>query len=451
MAIYHLSMKNGGAGKGKNHARYISAEGKYSRKSDMVETLELNIPTFAKNGVDFFAKADEHERKNGRTYKEFELSFPNEFSHEQNVAVLNEFIVAAKLEKQPILAAIHDGRNKQNKHCHLMFSERPNAEFSAEQFFKRNGSKKDRTFHDKSYLSECRKEWENILNDHLFMNGFDQKVSCETLEKQGIDRLPQPKIGYAAMNIEAKNPGQSKRVQRFEEVMKFNSDKAIEFQKQETLSRDPNALDNLILRFEKLKTLEHKTIPRPAKPERLTFNKVMNSSIRKEESGFNQFKQTKQLLDVQYEIAKETSWFNPFAKVKAMLEYNKTFDEFEPVKETWLSNKKDLQKKVSETNKNRALKYKREMKEYQQKREDLKQEISDMKQSIESDFGSLDKAEHLARQRYADLEPQRKAEAEQQRQRSLEIAEQQRLSQQREQLREQLQERENSSSFDLSM
>jgi hypothetical protein len=258
------------------------------------------------------------------------------------------------------------------------------------------------------------------------------------------------------MNIEAKKPGASKRVQRFEEVMKFNSDKAIEYQKQKTLSCDPVALDNLILRFKKIEQAKDRlfSLNRPSKPEKLTLQQVMNSNIRKEESGYSAYNQTKQLLSVQHDIAKEQSWFNPIAKVKAMLDYNKTFDEFQPIKKNWLNNKKELQQKVAETNKNRAMKYKRDLSKYYHKLQDLKHQIEGMKKEIASDFGSLDKAEFLARQRHADLEPQRKAAAEAQRQRNLEIAAQQRLARQREQLREALMEKRNelnNSSSDMSM
>jgi hypothetical protein len=258
------------------------------------------------------------------------------------------------------------------------------------------------------------------------------------------------------MNIEAKKPGASKRVQRFEEVMKFNSDKAIEYQKQKTLSCDPTALDNLILRFKKIEQAKDRlfSLNRPSKPEKLTLKQVMSSNIRKEESGYSAYNQTKQLLSVQHDIAKEQSWFNPFAKIKAMVEYNKTFDEFQPIKQTWFSNKKELQQKVAETNKNRALKHKRELSKYYDKREDLKLQIQDLKNEIAQDFGSLEKAELLARQRHADLEPQRQAAAELARQRSAEREAQQRLARQRERLREQLMEKRNelnNSSSDMSM
>jgi len=218
-------MKNGPKGKGAGHASYISAEGKYEAKSDLEMKFEGNLPEWADSAQHFFKVADQEERANGRTYKEFEISLPRELNFEQNKAALKDFFVAAGLENQPYLLAMHKGKSGDNPHAHLMFSERPNADFSPEQFFKRNGSKKDRSFNDKSYLSECRQHWESACNKALASAGVDQRVDSRSLKEQGIDRLPQPKIGYAAQSISERG-GESSRLTRFNEVAAENEIRA---------------------------------------------------------------------------------------------------------------------------------------------------------------------------------------------------------------------------------
>lgn len=215
MAIYRLSLKSGTVGKGKNHAKYICAEGKYEKKSDMEKVEEFNIPNFAKNGIEFFEAADKNERSNGRTYREFEISLARELSQDENKNAVMNFVFENKLENQPMIIAYHKGKNGDNPHVHLMFSERPNLEVDQDLFFKRNGAKKNRLFNDKKWLQDCRVSWEKHLNHEL--KKYDKRiqkkrVSHKSLKARGIDRKPQPKIGYVAMEIQ-RRLGQSSKFQ----------------------------------------------------------------------------------------------------------------------------------------------------------------------------------------------------------------------------------------------
>jgi len=477
MAIYHFSMK-ASSSNAPAHFTYIAASDKYESKSDVRFSHDLNMPSCT--GSEFWLACEKHERKNGNQYKEFEITLPRELSFDEQEKLAYQF-VDKFIPNQPCTLAVHDGKNGDNPHLHLMFSMRENDGLKREdlsQFFKRankkyperGGAPKVDKWTDNGYgkeiaagtrekfLDVARKDVEVLINKALEEAGHDARVDCRSLKDQGItDRLPQPKIGFAAAAIEARSPGVSERVKRFEEVMKFNSDKAIVYKKQEALARDPKALDALIVRFKKIEQVKDKLfgLDRPMKPAKLTLGRVMQGMeyYAKQETGYPQFKQAKQLLDVQYDLAKDASWLNPFNKIKQMLEYNKALDGFQPVKQAWKEGKADLQAKVAQTNKNRVTKHTRALKEYKHKLQDFKLQIEDLKQGIAQDFGSLDKAEFLARQRHADLAPQRQAAAEAKRKRHAEIDAQQRLVRQRERLREQLVEKRNelNSNNDMGM
>lgn len=239
MAIYRLSLKSGAVGKGKSHAKYICAKDKYSHKSDMEKVEEFNIPGFAKNGIEFFEAADNHERSNGRTYREFEISLARELSHEQNKNAIMNFVFENKLENQPMIIAYHKGKNGDNPHAHLMFSERPNLEVDQDLFFKRNGSKKDRTFNSKEWLKDCRISWEKHLNKELAQlnKRIKKRVSHKSLKARGIDRKPQPKIGYVAMAIE-RRLGQSSRVQKIKDFIEKHKPKKLSRLRSRSRSQD---------------------------------------------------------------------------------------------------------------------------------------------------------------------------------------------------------------------
>ena len=100
----------------------------------------------------YWAAADDHERSNGRLYREVQFALQNELSPEARRELAGRF--AAQLTdvgeegKLPYTLAIHKGASTDpnkpdNPHAHLMFSERVNdgIERSADQWFKRHNPK----------------------------------------------------------------------------------------------------------------------------------------------------------------------------------------------------------------------------------------------------------------------------------------------------------------------
>lgn len=204
MAEYRLHCKVGKVGMAKAHAEYILRENKYSKKEDLIHKESGNMDCIidGTSAIDFWKSADDFERVNGASYREYELNIPNELSHEQGIKLVQDFVKNELEYKHPYSFAIHESHSKdgeKNLHCHLMFSERELDDIlrTKEQFFKRansvnpelGGAKKNRIWHKKEKLYEIRKSWEILANQALERNGFNERVSCESLKKQREEAL----------------------------------------------------------------------------------------------------------------------------------------------------------------------------------------------------------------------------------------------------------------------
>lgn len=222
MAIPFLSVKVGKKGKAQPHADYIFRQGKYKNDpekpptktqknyEDLVYKNHGNMPKWAQDDPELFWRmSDEYERKNGSTYREHVIALPREFETlEQEKAFINDWIEQELGDKHAYQYAIHnplalDG--KENRHVHIMFSDRTNdgIEREPEQFFKRynsknpkkGGAKKANTglkqSERKELLKEQRGRFEVLLNKHLRLANSSERVSMKSLAEQGItDREP---------------------------------------------------------------------------------------------------------------------------------------------------------------------------------------------------------------------------------------------------------------------
>ena len=201
MAIYRMNTNNGNVGSASPHADYIMGEGRYEYKKNEIIYQHSHIPS----GIterEFWKLADENEPVNGRTYREFKLTLPHEFTKEENIALLNEFIEKELGNDYYYTVVIHDKESSEhginNVHAHLMFSERKldGIEREPENFFKKycyrspskGGPKKEPSWTKKSKLFEIRQSWEDVLNKHLEAKGIE-KVSCKSLEVQRKEAL----------------------------------------------------------------------------------------------------------------------------------------------------------------------------------------------------------------------------------------------------------------------
>lgn len=201
MAIYRLNVSNGRVGSASPHADYIMGEGNYKYKQDEIMYQNSHMP----NDItprEFWKLADENEPANGRTYREFKLTLPHEFSKEENIELINSFIQKELGNDYYYTVVIHDKESSEhginNVHAHLMFSERKidGIERKPEKFFRKfcyknpakGGAKKEPSWTEKSKLYQMRQSWEDHLNERLEKKGIE-KVSCKSLKEQKKEAL----------------------------------------------------------------------------------------------------------------------------------------------------------------------------------------------------------------------------------------------------------------------
>lgn len=205
MAIYHLSVKNGvnessSGTRGANHNAYINREGKYEKRKDLELSKSGNLPSWAKDAQHFWKSADKYERKNGRVYKELEISLPRELNEEQREKLVDEFVLKNFNDSITYSYAIHNpiaSDGEQNPHVHIMFSERKldHVIRTEETHFKRynnknpelGGAKKDRFFNSRNYIYQVRHEWANHVNDYCEKLGIDARIDHKSYKDQGIE------------------------------------------------------------------------------------------------------------------------------------------------------------------------------------------------------------------------------------------------------------------------
>ncbi|PJG84371.1 hypothetical protein CVP05_11730, partial [Conservatibacter flavescens] len=166
------------------------------------------MPTFAKNTPElFWQSADRFERANARICTEIEFALPRELSLKQNQELVYSFIkntIDNEQRKLPYSFAIHNDKDNNNPHCHLVFSVRQIDHFEriAEQFFKRansknpelGGAKKDREIIQKEFLRNVRRTWREQANQALEKYGHTARIDERSYEEQGIDKVPRARI-----------------------------------------------------------------------------------------------------------------------------------------------------------------------------------------------------------------------------------------------------------------
>jgi hypothetical protein len=208
MANYHLSVKAGSRSKGKSagaKCNYISAEGRYKKKSDEVVFKKSgNMPSWVpdENPSVFWKETDRNERVDACLYREFEFSIPRELNDEQRIACAEDFVATVIGKVRPFTMAIHD--KDDNPHCHLIITDRrlDGIERDSVQFFKRanltnpqlGGAHKPAFFSKKPVLKATRKAWEETANKHLEIAGCSERITCESYASRGIDKEAEPKM-----------------------------------------------------------------------------------------------------------------------------------------------------------------------------------------------------------------------------------------------------------------
>jgi hypothetical protein len=226
VAHYHCSIKTGAKGAAADHAAYIAREGRFAdeERYGAVEAQGVgNMPAWAREDpAAFWRAADQHERENGNTYREFELALPRELERDHQIALVQRFIESELGKAHAYQWALHADRAKdggEQPHVHVMFSDRTQdgIEREPEQYFKRANRKSpekggalkrsygaNKTEAAQTYR-DIRARWGAVQNLALEAHGIQARVDHRSLAEQGIhEREPGVHQGPAVAGIEAR-------------------------------------------------------------------------------------------------------------------------------------------------------------------------------------------------------------------------------------------------------
>jgi hypothetical protein len=146
------------------------------------------------------------KRKDSQLAREFVASLPKELDHEQGTELVREWCSHEFVSKGYIVDFnLHKSKNGKNPHAHILCAMRPveGSGFGKKpdmqgKFFGRGQTGRGA----KSQLMEWRESWEKFVNTALERAGRDERVDHRSLKDRGIDQIPEPKIGVAAMAME---------------------------------------------------------------------------------------------------------------------------------------------------------------------------------------------------------------------------------------------------------
>jgi len=156
------------------------------------------------------------KRKDAQLCREFDAGLPIELTKQQQIALMLDYCQTSFVDEGMICdMEMHD--KKDNPHFHTMITMR-DIDPEAEHGF----GKKNRKWNRKDLVDIWRHNYEECINRHLALAGIDRKYSCETLETQGIDRLPQIHVGPEAVAIDERSEGTSWRVEANNNIIDFN-------------------------------------------------------------------------------------------------------------------------------------------------------------------------------------------------------------------------------------
>ena len=198
MATNYVSTRTGkaGTGAGGKHAIYISGLDRHADKIEVQAVIDKNIPaSVAKDGLEFFQKADELERANGRSYRSLIIAIPREAT--DKTAWAQTFTDDLLKDRHAYRLAIHD-KGDGNPHAHLMFSERGLKEGqTAKDFFSRKNPKP-------TYATSKKESADWLKNAKALYLTHVQKVAPDFVPTPKGEPKIGPKLKNASAAFEAR-------------------------------------------------------------------------------------------------------------------------------------------------------------------------------------------------------------------------------------------------------
>jgi hypothetical protein len=215
MAIFHLAVRHANRRQGRSalaHMQYLTRAAAPARRREgdqCVYVEHRNMPPWAQaNPRAFWAAADTYERANGRLYTGLDITLPRELSADDRLALARSFIDRVIGTAHPCTWAVRVRRaldGGEYPYVLVMISERTHDGIARgpAQFFRRanpdapalGGAAKDPAWHERDTLLALREAWAATANRALERAGLAARIDHRSLEAQGIDRMPEPKLG----------------------------------------------------------------------------------------------------------------------------------------------------------------------------------------------------------------------------------------------------------------
>uniref|UniRef100_UPI0013D4B8DC MobQ family relaxase n=1 Tax=Moraxella catarrhalis TaxID=480 RepID=UPI0013D4B8DC len=226
MAIFHLSTKAISRKIGRTatvSAAYRSGEKikcertglihDYTRKKGVMTSSAFLFDGDKKivlDRQDLWNTAEKSEkRKDARTAREIIVNLPHELSHNQRLALVDEFTkLVAKTYGVAIDYAIHEPNRKgddRNFHAHIMMTTR---QATLDNGVLVLGAKSNLELENKALkakglpstqqqITDIRKDWADYANEHLKKAGLDIEIDHRSHKERGLAATPTIKLGVA--------------------------------------------------------------------------------------------------------------------------------------------------------------------------------------------------------------------------------------------------------------
>jgi hypothetical protein len=153
------------------------------------------------------------KRRDAQLAREIEVALPAELAREKQIALVRghaqEYVKLGMI----VDLAIHD-KSDGNPHCHMLMTTR---DVTIDGF-----GGKHREWNNRNLVTVWRKSWEMCVNAALEREGTAERVSCESLAAQGIDRTPQIHTGPK----NARDGGHERRRARNDDIKTYNAARA---------------------------------------------------------------------------------------------------------------------------------------------------------------------------------------------------------------------------------
>ncbi|WP_060679604.1 MobQ family relaxase [Virgibacillus halodenitrificans] len=248
MSTYYLNVNMISRGKGQSavaSAAYRSGENLYSKldmetkdyktrsvQPDTFIEAPKHAPEWVYNREKLWNEVEWHENKsNSQLAREVRVALPIELDNDIQKKLLSEY-VHENYVSRGMVADISIHRDvEHNPHAHIMLTVRPfndNGEWGAKQkreylkdengdfIIKANGKKKhkrvDLTDWDKiATLVEWRKNYAEKVNQYYKDFDVNERVSHESYEKQGLDKIPKHRLNRTEYAIEKKEKDKAEK------------------------------------------------------------------------------------------------------------------------------------------------------------------------------------------------------------------------------------------------